>query len=86
MRSEYRRRRSSDVWHFHPRCRWFPGLRSSAVQRIFVKPTTGEFCNECLAKERREARKGAETLKRGLADLNAGRVEPFEVREIDPLS
>lgn len=52
-RDEYRRRRDSDVWHFHLRCRWFPKLGLKTLQR-YEKPASGEFCNECLAKERKD--------------------------------
>jgi hypothetical protein len=50
VRSEYRRRVTSDVWHFVKSCRWWPRKSYELRER---KPTSGELCNECLAKERR---------------------------------
>lgn len=62
----YRRRKSSDTWHFIRECSWWPRrvgenqvgdnrpfwyTRDEIVER-FEKPTTGEKCDECQAKER----------------------------------
>lgn len=52
MELEYRRRKGSDVWHYHRRCRWWPALTFHIIFRE-LKPTTGELCNECQSKERR---------------------------------
>lgn len=56
---EYRQLPKSDVWHFHPACRWWD--RTS--RRVGVKqkttegrPATGELCNECRAKSKRDAK------------------------------
>lgn len=54
VREEYRRRKHSDVWHFHPACRWWPVLTTWNYR--YTKPKGGEFCNECLSKERRYLR------------------------------
>lgn len=47
----YRRRESADVWHFCRNCSNYP-------EEDFVtseeRPTSGEFCNECLAKDERD--------------------------------
>lgn len=58
----YRRRNNSDVWHFHTRCQHWPRALESTRPggRVFerhakLKPTTGELCNECRAKTRRDA-------------------------------
>jgi len=53
MKTEYRRRKKSDCWHYHPDCRWWPVMTSDPVCRT-KKPTSGEFCNECMAKARRD--------------------------------
>ena len=50
-RNEFRRRPRSDVWHFVPWCRWWP-LGEHEWQT--EQPTTGELCDECLAKERNQ--------------------------------
>lgn len=44
----------SDVWHWHPRCHHRVDLNTEAKTR-HSKPTTGEFCNECTAKTKRDA-------------------------------
>lgn len=43
----FRRRRSSDTWHFCTNCSNWP--RNDYVEQI-RKPTWGEYCNECLSK------------------------------------
>lgn len=53
----YRRRKNSDVWHFHTGCQhWMvvPGVEF--IEKRLSKPKSGELCNECLAKSRREAK------------------------------
>ena len=45
----YRRRRGHDTWHFCSNCSNWPAKAESTEQTS--KPTTGEFCNECSAKE-----------------------------------
>lgn len=68
VRETYRRLVDSDVWHFNRRCRWWPLLagepsvgrnqRRVSADRVkgwsgrAGKPSTGELCDECLAKER----------------------------------
>jgi hypothetical protein len=46
---EYRRTKGSDTWHFCRNCTHWPTTNYESSQ---TKPTSGEFCNECLAKER----------------------------------
>lgn len=45
----YRRRNGSDTWHFCSNCTNWP---TSDYEAKPTKPTTGESCNECLAKRR----------------------------------
>lgn len=44
----YRRRRGSDTWHSCRNCSNWP---TSNYDEQHHKPTTGEMCNECKAKE-----------------------------------
>ncbi len=43
----WRRRKGKDTWHFCRNCSNWPFVD---YDERTVKPTTGEFCNECLAK------------------------------------
>lgn len=52
MRTEWRKRKKSDVWHFIPSCSNWPKGLDVLIRN--VKPTYGELCNQCLAKERRK--------------------------------
>ena len=47
----YVRKKDSDTWHWVRTCSRFP----RKAPRVFspVKPTSGEFCDECLAKVKR---------------------------------
>lgn len=45
----YRRRKGSDTWHFCRNCSNWP---TSDYDEQASKPTTGEFDNECLAKQK----------------------------------
>ena len=45
----YRRRKGTDTWHFCRNCSNWP---TSNFDEQYSKPTTGEFDNECLAKDR----------------------------------
>lgn len=60
VRDEYRQLEKSNVWHFHPECQHYRQMDedwSVKTRRYVVReqePTTGELCNECLAKERRQ--------------------------------
>lgn len=45
----YRRRTGNDTWHFCRNCSNWP---ISGYDSRETKPTTGEFCNECLAKQK----------------------------------
>ncbi len=44
----YRRRRGSDTWHFCRNCSNWP---TSNYEERHTRPSSGEFDNECLAKE-----------------------------------
>lgn len=58
---EWRRRKHKDVWHFMETCRWWPADKLTRVGPIappntvlsLKKPRYGEFCNECMSKQRR---------------------------------
>jgi len=50
--STYVRREKSDTWHWRDDCSNYPVRRPIIVQTI--KPTTGELCNQCIAKDREE--------------------------------
>jgi len=45
----YRRRKGGDTWHFCKNCSTWP--ITDYVEQV-SKPTTGELCNACLAKEK----------------------------------
>lgn len=51
--TEYRRIRGREVWHSNPDCQHYDLRRIEDYVIRFEKPTSGEFCNECLAKNRR---------------------------------
>jgi hypothetical protein len=44
---KYRKRNGKDTWHFCTDCQNWP---TSDYDERETKPTYGEFCNECLAK------------------------------------
>lgn len=44
---QYRRRNGYDTWHFCSNCSNYP---RADYKTSDSKPTSGEFCNECLAK------------------------------------
>jgi hypothetical protein len=44
----YRKIKGSDTWHFCTNCSRWP---TSNYDQEQSKPTTGELCNECRAKE-----------------------------------
>lgn len=46
---EYRKRKGSDTWHYCHNCTLWPTVTYDS--RI-SKPTSGELCNQCLAKDR----------------------------------
>lgn len=48
-RPNYRRKKNSDVWHFCTNCESWP---TTDYEPSSTKPTSGEFCNQCLSKER----------------------------------
>ena len=45
----YRKRKGTDTWHFCRNCSNWP---TSTYDEQASKPSSGEFCNECLAKQR----------------------------------
>lgn len=47
-RPNYRRKNGSDTWHFCTNCSGWP---TSDYDSKTTRPS-GEFCNECLAKEK----------------------------------
>lgn len=48
--ANYRRRRSSDTWHWKPNCSNYPTKNSLSKG---TKPKSGELCNECKAKSKK---------------------------------
>lgn len=53
----YRRRKHSDVWHFHQLCQhWQVVAGVEFIEKRLSRPKSGELCNECLAKARAEAK------------------------------
>ena len=51
----YRRRIRSDTWHFHERCQHWP--TKGYVEKRLSKPKSGELCDECRAKVKRDAKR-----------------------------
>lgn len=47
----YRRRKDSDTWHYCKNCTAWPTQPGTYVERP-DRPTSGEFCNQCLDKDR----------------------------------
>ncbi len=47
----YRRRHDSDTWHWCRNCSTWP-TSDYIEQQSEDRPTTGELCNQCLAKEK----------------------------------
>lgn len=47
---EYRRRKDKDTWHFCRNCANWPTSNYESRQ---TKPTSGELCDECQAKDKR---------------------------------
>ena len=45
----YRKRNGNDTWHMCRNCSNWP---TTGYTEQTPKPTTGEFCNECLAKQK----------------------------------
>jgi hypothetical protein len=48
MANTYRKRKDKDTWHFCSNCSNWP---THDYDERYSKPTTGEFCDECLAKK-----------------------------------
>ena len=46
---EYRKVKGSDTWHFCKNCSKWPTLN---YDNLYIKPTRGELCDECRAKEK----------------------------------
>lgn len=49
MASQYRKREGNDTWHFCSNCSNWP---TSNFKTSPTKPASGEFCNECLSKQK----------------------------------
>lgn len=47
---KYRKRKEKDTWHFCKNCTNWPTVDFDEKS---IKPTTGELCNQCLAKQKR---------------------------------
>jgi len=45
----YRKRTGNDTWHFCSNCTNWP---TSGYESRETKPTTGELCNQCQAKQK----------------------------------
>jgi len=45
----YRKKKGKDTWHFCTNCSNWP---TSDYDEKTTKPTSGELCNECIAKEK----------------------------------
>lgn len=45
----YRRKNDSDTWHWCSNCTNWP---TSNYKEVYAKPTSGELCNQCRAKEK----------------------------------
>jgi len=45
----YRRLKSDDTWHWCRNCSNWPALEKSDIRP--TRPSSGEFCDECLAKD-----------------------------------
>ena len=56
MPKKWRRRKEKDTWHFCINCSNWP--TQDYVEQL-TKPTSGEFCDECLAKEKKSECKEA---------------------------
>ncbi len=50
MPSPYKRRKGNDTWHWCGNCSNYP--KSGDVETSPTKPSSGELCNECLAKDK----------------------------------
>ena len=48
-RQNYRQKKGKDAWHFCSNCSNWP---LSEFNSKTSKPTSDEFCNQCLAKEK----------------------------------
>jgi hypothetical protein len=49
--TRYRRKKDSDTWHWCRNCSKWPTWDYEEVN-IPAKPSSGELCNECRAKEK----------------------------------
>ena len=49
--TEYKRRKGSDTWHWCKNCSSWPQFEYESRHE---KPTYGELCNECKAKEQNQ--------------------------------
>ena len=49
--TQYRRIPGRDTWHWMPQCQHYKRMTSYHISD--EKPSSGELCNECQAKQRR---------------------------------
>ena len=49
MAAQYRKKKGSDTWHFCSNCSNWP---TSNYDSSSTKPTNGELCDQCKAKEK----------------------------------
>ena len=47
--AQYRKRKDRDTWHWCSNCSNYP---TTNYDVSYTKPTSGELCNECKAKEK----------------------------------
>ena len=47
---EYRREKGSDTWHWCKNCSHYP---KDNYEVRYEKPTSGELCDECMAKDKK---------------------------------
>ena len=45
----YKKRKGSDTWHWCKNCSLYP--KGADVEVKYLKPSSGELCNECRSKE-----------------------------------
>ena len=50
----YVRRDASDTWHWRIDCSNYPYNVPTVAEHSDGRPTTGELCDQCLAKERKD--------------------------------
>ena len=48
----YRRKKGSDTWHWCKNCSTYPTENYEKITKEGKRPSYGELCNECRAKEK----------------------------------